>query len=64
MIFVNVAFLIVRMQNSVEQFTGIVVEAESVNSFKGRLDRLCYGMIKKLNTAGQLTIKEPEAEEI
>jgi len=47
MIFVNFAFLTV-LKNSVNSLRDNVIKAESVNSFKGRLDRF-NGMTRKLN---------------
>ena len=47
MIFVNLAFLVVRtLRNSLSD---IVVKAESVNSFKGRLDRFSNDQEVKFN---------------
>jgi len=48
MIFVNFAFL-VESELCETVYTDIVVKAESVNSFKGRLDRFCNDQEVKYN---------------
>ena len=61
MIFVNFPCLIELEHSALwNTLPDTVVKAESVNSFKGRLDR--FWNDQEVNIIGKLTLKVPEAE--
>jgi len=61
MSFINLAFLIEsELRTLWNSLQDIVVKAESVNSFKGRLDRFWNDQQVKFNW--KLTLKVPEEE--